>query len=252
MTPEEAPAVLLTVVVPTRHEQDNAHALLARLAPALTATEAEVVVVDDSDDRATVQAFEQAATWVPECPPVRTVHRQGAQRQGALAGAVLHGIDTARGTWIVVMDGDLQHPPEVVPHLVARARRTGADVAVASRYCPGTSKADAHGLDGAHRRLVSRATGGVARLLFPRRVGALTDPMSGFFAVRRASLGPLERIPAHGFKILLAMLLSAPQPLRVVEVPFSFAARHAGETKATWRMGAAYGRQLVHARLGVR
>jgi dolichol-phosphate mannosyltransferase len=129
-----------------------------------------------------------------------------------------------------VMDGDLQHPPEIVPQLLARIEG-GADLAVASRYMPGGSRA---GLDGSIRNLVSRSCTLLAQGVFPE-ARRTTDPLSGFFCCRTAAIKGLELKP-RGFKILLELLVCAPR-LRVADVPFAFAARLAGESKASTRQG---------------
>ena len=88
----------------------------------------------------------------------------------------------ARGTWVVVMDADLQHPPEVVPELVAAGTRDGADVVVASRYAEGGSRG---GLSDRYRRFVSACSTLATKLFFRTALTQISDPMSGFFAVRR-------------------------------------------------------------------
>lgn len=141
------------------------------------------------------------------------------------------------------MDGDLQHPPEAVAHLLAAAGR-GADLVVASRYCAGGS---ARGLSSRFRGMASTGAAGVARLLFPRILAGVSDPMSGFFAVRTAAVDPTVLRP-RGFKILLELLVRTPR-LQVAEVPFTFAERSTGDSKASWREAARYLRQLVALRL---
>jgi dolichol-phosphate mannosyltransferase len=114
---------------------------------------------------------------------VRLLHREGAERTGGLGGAVLAGIQATDAAWVVVMDGDLQHPPEVVPELLHEGEEL--DIVVASRYC-GDGAADR--LRSRYRELVSSSASAVARLAFPRRLARVTDPLSGFFAVPVAAL----------------------------------------------------------------
>jgi dolichol-phosphate mannosyltransferase len=169
------------------------------------------------------------------------VHRE--EPTGALSGAVLTGMALAVHSWVVVMDGDLQHPPEDLPRLIAAGEASGADIVVASRYRDGGT---AGGLDGTFRQLVSTASTLAARTLFPRRLRACTDPMTGFFAVRRDRL-ELGAMRPQGFKILLEVLLR--HRLTVTEVPFAFGVRSAGVSKASVGNGVAYLRQLVALRL---
>jgi putative flippase GtrA len=144
------------------------------------------------------------------------------------------------------MDGDLQHPPEVIPHLLAAARRGRNDLVVASRYAgAGTSK----GLDGGTRKTASRLGTRVTKIAFPRRTARLSDPMSGFFAVRLAALD-LGRMRPVGYKILLELVVRCPG-LRTAEVTFEFAERHAGASNTSFAEFARFGRHLARLRLQV-
>jgi dolichol-phosphate mannosyltransferase len=142
------------------------------------------------------------------------------------------------------MDGDLQHPSDVVPRLLSEVE-AGADLAVASRYGPGGAS---DGLDGTGRRVVSRAATWGALGLFPesRRT---TDPLSGFFCVRRDAIAGLEFRPV-GYKILLELLVLCPE-MRVVDVPFVFGRRAEGTSKAGIRLGALYAKHLASLFLDV-
>ncbi|TAK54218.1 MAG: glycosyltransferase, partial [Dehalococcoidia bacterium] len=143
------------------------------------------------------------------------------------AEAVAAGVALARAPWVCVMDADLQHPPERIADMMRRASEKDADLVIASRYCQ----------DGDGRRIgklrlfLSRGSTMVARLAFPSRLKAVTDPMSGFFMVRRDAVDPAALRP-RGFKILLEVLVRTPS-LRVAEVPFEFAERFAGDSKAS-------------------
>ncbi|MEL7976725.1 glycosyltransferase family 2 protein [Isoptericola sp. F-RaC21] len=238
----------VTVVVPTYNEGPNVAELVRRLAAALgpdgegpdvAPGGAEVLFVDDSRDD-TPQVIERVAAAAPL--PVRMIHREVPD--GGLSGAVVAGLKAAAGERVVVMDGDLQHPPEMVPVLLATARETGADVVVASRY---TGRGDAGGLDGRYRRWVSKASGLLARSMFPVKLRAVSDPMTGFFVVRPDAVD-LAALRPRGFKILLEIL--ARQRLAVVEEPFVFGERFAGRSKATVANGLRYVQQLTLLRFG--
>jgi dolichol-phosphate mannosyltransferase len=227
------------VLVPTRNEAGNIAALLERLGPAVAWLDGEVLFVDDSDDDTpSVIAAARRKTVVP----VRLLHRDLGERPGGLGGAVQAGMATVTAPWTVVMDGDLQHPPERVAGLVAAAS-DGADLIVASRYC---SNGSARGLSSRFRNIASGGATVAARLLFPRTLTGVTDPMSGFFAFRTAAVDPAALRP-RGFKVLLEVLARTPS-LRVTEVPFEFAERYAGQSKASWREAAHYLRKLVGLR----
>jgi dolichol-phosphate mannosyltransferase len=230
-----------TVVVPTINESGNIGELVRRLDDAFPGrTDVEILFVDDSSDD-TPAAIRGAA--LASTLPVRLLHRPPGRRDGGLAGAVSAGIAAARGAHVVVMDGDLQHPPEVVPLL--REGMDGVDLVVASRYC---GAGDSSGLSSSWRRAVSSGSTLLARSCFPRRVGRVcTDPMTGFFCVRRSAVH-LDRLRPRGFKILLEIL--ARHELAVAEIPFAFGDRHAGDSKASWRNGGQFLYQMAALRMG--
>ena len=164
--------------------------------------------------------------------PVRLLHRPAGDRIGGLAGAVTAGLRSAAGRFVIVMDSDLQHPPELVPILRDTLRVDGSDLVVASRYC---GDGDSSGLGDLWRRVISSGSTVLARILFPRRVGRhCTDPMTGFFGVDCRAI-EIDRLRPRGFKILLEIM--ARHPMTVVEVPFVFGERRAGESKASGEAG---------------
>lgn len=230
-----------TVVVPTFNERGNVAELVRRLDEALRGRDAEILFVDDSDDD-TAEVVHRVAS--SSTLPVRLLHRERGARDGGLAGAVAAGLATARGEYVVVMDGDLQHPPELVP-LLRDTAGDDVDMVVASRY---VGAGDSSGLSSSWRRAVSSGSTLLARSCFPRRVGRVcTDPMTGFFCVRREAV-QLDRLRPRGFKILLEIL--ARHDLTVAEVPFAFGERNDGESKASWRNGAQFLWQMAALRMG--
>ena len=235
-----APPPRLSVVIPTRNEAEGLAALWARLAPALAGVSHEVCFVDDSDD----DTPSQLARLRAEQPLVRCLLRSGADRAGGLSTAVVAGLHMARGELVCVMDADLQHPPELIPEMLAAAE-AGADLVVASRYVRGGSSG---GLSSPARHLVSRGAGIAARLLFGEARQS-TDPLSGYFLCRRRLVDGIEFRPV-GFKILLELLVCVPG-LRVVDVPLRFEARAAGTSKASARQGLLFARHLASLFLGV-
>jgi dolichol-phosphate mannosyltransferase len=139
-----------------------------------------------------------------------------------------------------VLDADLQHPPSRIPDLLAAARGQAADVVVASRYVPGGS---ASGLDGPLRRLVSRGLKDLSRLVFPRRLAGISDPLGGFFLVRRSVVQDVDLRPI-GYKILLEILVRG-RWRRAQEVPYRFEPRRQGQSKADLRQGLTFLRHLA-------
>jgi dolichol-phosphate mannosyltransferase len=161
-----------TVVVPTFNEGGNVRELVRQLAVALAGHDAEVVFVDDSTDDTREVIRRVCVEQQGSSLPVTLIHREPANRSDGLAGAVTTGIRSSRGKHIVVMDGDLQHPPALVPRL--RAGLDSADMVVASRYL---GEGDASGLSSSWRRAVSSTSTTLAKACFPRRVASVcTDP----------------------------------------------------------------------------
>jgi len=230
----------ISVVVPTRNERENIGPLLDRLSAALPVGASQVIFVDDSsDDTPEVIAAAAACASLP----VMILHREPGERVGGLGGAVVAGLKVAEGRVAVVMDGDLQHPPETIPDLVRPIERGTADVVVASRY---RDNGQASGLANRSRAGVSHVATRLAKSTFPRRLVDVTDPMSGFFALRLSAVD-LDSLRPVGFKILLEAVARC--RLSVAEVGFTFAPRYSGESKADFREGLRFATHLIRLRL---
>jgi dolichol-phosphate mannosyltransferase len=231
----------LSIIVPTFNEAPNIAELVRRVGEATRTQgiDAEIIFVDDSTDATPEIIAEVAATSVV---PVRLLHRD--QRTGGLGGAVMEGFAAANADACLVMDGDLQHPPEKIPELYARFARGDVDLVVASRYAgDGTNR----GLADSTRVLVSKASTALTKAMFPIRLKDVSDPMTGFFLVDRRAIETTSLQP-RGFKILLEIL--ARKNMRVAEIPFDFAGRHAGASKASLRQGLHFLTQLTALRFG--
>ncbi|HWL78362.1 MAG TPA: glycosyltransferase family 2 protein [Microbacterium sp.] len=229
----------LSVIVPTYNEAPNVEELVRRVTKAVEGIEAEIVFVDDStDDTPDVVRTVAASASIP----VRLIHRE--ERTGGLGGAVLEGFAAAEADACIVIDGDLQHPPETIPALYERFQRGDVDIVIASRYAGGGTS---HGLADRTRVLVSKASTALTRAMFPIKLRDVSDPMTGFFLIDRRSVDQALLRP-RGFKILLEIL--ARRSMRVAEVPFDFADRHAGESKASIRQGLHFLSQLTALRFG--
>ena len=217
---EAARAVDVSIVVPTLNEAANVAPLCAALDRALQAAGCpgyEIVFVDGQSSDATADnasrlEFETAGR-------VRLLVCEGRR---SLSGAVIAGFAAAAADVIVVMDADLQHPPDVVPRLLA-AIAGGADIAVASRYAAGGDSEL-----GWFRNLFSRFCTQLVRLSLGRRF-QVSDPLSGFFAVRR-SVVEKSNLAGSGFKILMEVLACG-NYREVREIPFRFVQRERGESK---------------------
>lgn len=228
----------LAIVVPTRNESGNVAPLLERL-PAVE----QVLFVDDSDDD-TPRAVERAAAVAAS--PVSVLHRPRRARGDGLSGAVTTGMRQVDSAWICVMDGDLQHPPEVVDTLMARALAGDVDLVIASRRNWDSIN---EGL-GPVRRVVSWSFGRMAFALFGSRFPDVSDPLSGFFVVRTAAVD-VDRLRATGFKILLELLVTHPD-LRRTEVGFAFQRRGSGASNGSPTEGYRYLRHLWRLRRRLR
>lgn len=221
----------LSVIIPTRNEREIIARLLEAVRAALAGMDYELVFVDDSTD-GTDRLLAEAASADP-CLTV--LHRE---RGRGLASAAVEGLRRGRGDLLAVIDADLQHPPAMLPSLVTALQTSGADIAVASRYLPGAGRP---GLS-ASRRLISQLTRRLAQVLL-RGARRTTDPLSGFFVLRREVVEDVALRPV-GFKILLEILVRGRYG-RVVDVPYVFAGRAEGRTKATIRQGTIFLRHVV-------
>lgn len=219
------PRLPITVLVPTRNEAGNISELVRRMPPVR-----RLVFIDDSDDH-TPDVIRDAEVGDLE---VELIHRERHNRDGGLSGAVQAGLERVDTEWACVMDGDLQHPPEVVVQLYHQAGDTGADLVIASRRNWDSIN---HGL-GPVRRVVSWVFGKVAVFAFGRQLEGLTDPLSGFFLVRTDKLD-LERLDATGFKILLEIIMTHPE-LDKAEVGFNFDRRLSGRSNGSVTEGVRY------------
>ncbi len=210
----------VSVVVPTLNEAQNLRLLVPRVAAALVGRSYEIVIVDDNSQDDTRAVCADLALHYP-----LTLHVREHAKDG-LSGAVLAGFGRARGDVLVVMDADLQHPPERLPALIEPLGRDEADFVLGSRHAPGGTIAERWGL---FRRLNSRVATLLARPFAGRQT---TDPMSGFFALRRTTLEGARRLTPLGYKIGLELMCKC-RVRRVKEIPIHFTARQHGRSKLT-------------------
>lgn len=230
----------LSVIVPTSNEAPNVEQLVNRVAVACRTLDAEIIFVDDSTDN-TPEVIGRVASAA--ALPVRMIHRHAPD--DGLSGAVLQGLLSSSSDYCLVMDGDLQHPPELIPILLAELEGGGADVVVASRYCGQGSSP--YGLANFYRRMISGGASLLTRFLFPSKLRGCSDPLTGFFVLHRSRVD-LSRLRPGGFKILLEIL--GRHRLVISEVPFIFGKRAAGTSKAGIRAGLSFLLQLMQLRVG--
>jgi dolichol-phosphate mannosyltransferase len=220
----------ISLIIPTYNEKDNIPPLVERIHQALSGSNYEIILVDDSSQDGTAEI---ASSLSPKYP-VRVIVRRGEK---GLATAVAHGLQYATGRIIGVMDADLQHPPEVLPDLI-KALESGADMAVASRYIPGGGCPNW----GLSRRIISKVALKLSHLLLPA-TRKVKDPLTGFFMFRRENVNA-DRLKPIGYKISLEIMLVG-DFRRIVEVPFIFEERSAGQSKLRPQQQIDYLKHLV-------
>lgn len=228
----------LTVVVPCYKERDNVAPMVAALDKALTGLAWEVVFVDDDSPDGTAAAARALARTDTRVRCIKRVGRRG------LSSAVIEGALSSSATYVAVIDGDLQHDETRLP-LMLDAVKSGADMAVGSRHVEG---GDSAGLSSPLRVGLSESGIKLAQMLTRSSV---SDPMSGFFLLRQDLFEQLAgRLTGQGFKILLDLILAAPNRLNIAEIPYKFRPRQAGESKLDVLVLAQFAGLLIDKLLG--
>ena len=232
----EAP-LELCVVIPTLNEAANVEPLLERLGLALAGIEWEAIFVDDGSTDGTPELLTRIAQSDRRVRMIRRIGRRG------LSSAVVEGALASTTPVIAVIDADLQHDERILPDLF-RAVARGDELAIGTRYAGNGSTGE-----WAENRLkISRLATALASPIMKTR---LSDPMSGFFAVRRdVLLEAAPRLSNVGYKILLDLVASAERPLRVTEVGYTFGTRVAGESKLDEMVALEYLELLLDKTLG--
>jgi dolichol-phosphate mannosyltransferase len=235
---EQVDTVLLSLVVPTYNEAGNVVLLVEKLTGLLDRicpNDYELIIVDDDSPD---QTWEIARSLLSEYPNLR-VMRRTAER--GLSTAVIRGWQASRGRLLGVIDGDLQHPPEVLEKLLGELV-SGCDLALASRHVVGGGISEWS----VFRRMTSRGAQILGLMIAPQVVGRVSDPMSGYFMVRRSSVTN-QILNPQGYKILLEILARG-EIEQVSEVGYVFQERQDGESKVTWRQYVEYLQHLVRLR----
>ena len=234
MTADPAPAQrapTLSVVVPTYRESANVATLFERMKVALAGLPWEMIVVDDDSPDGTYDVAFAIAAKDSQMRCLRRVNRSG------LAGAVIEGWLSSSADFVAVIDGDLQHDESILPKMYAALAAGAGNLAI------GTRTSSAGGLSAARQKLSA-----FGAWFFRRMAGApVNDPMSGFFMIRREVVEALApRLATDGFKILVDVILSSGGKLRIVEIPYSFRNRIAGESKLSALVGLDFLGLVVH------
>lgn len=229
----------LSLVIPTYKERDNILKVIQILTQTLNESipgDYELIVVDDDSPDLT---WKVAQSLTQEYPQLRVMRRQ--QERG-LSSAVIRGWQVAKGDILGVIDGDLQHPPEVLTQLLTKIAQ-GADLAVASRHVDGGGVSSWSVV----RRFLSRGAQVLGLILLPKLLSRVSDPMSGYFMVRRHSILGVTLNPV-GYKILLEVIARG-NIKNISEVGYVFCERKDGESKVTWKQYLQYLHHLIRLRL---
>jgi dolichol-phosphate mannosyltransferase len=228
----------LAVVVPTLNEAGNIRPLLKRLDQALRGIAWEVIFVDDDSPDGTSELVRETAAVQPNVRGLRRIGRRG------LSSACIEGMLATSAPYIAVMDADLQHDERLLGPMLARLKSEGLDIVVASRFVDGGSL----GSFSRRRERLSRLGNRISRLI--SRV-ELSDPMSGYFMLRREVLDEVvHELSGKGFKLLLDLFSSAPRPLRFAELPLCFRPRHSGTSKLDTLVALEFATLLADKTLG--
>lgn len=237
--PQKTYQAYFSLVVPTYNESKNIRDIVEILSKLLDSTipgDYELIVVDDnSPDR----TWEIALSLTEEYPQLRVMRRQ---HERGLSTAVIRGWQVANGQVLGVIDGDLQHPPKILIQLLA-AIEQGADLAVASRHVEGGGVSSWSAV----RRFLSRGAQLVGLVILPQVVGRVSDPMSGYFLVRRSAIARQSLSPV-GYKILIEVL-GRGNINQLAEVGYVFQERREGESKVTWKQYVEYIQHLLRLRI---
>lgn len=211
--------VLLSIIVPTFNEAGSIGELIRRVGACLPSTPWEMLIVDDESTDGTADIVAELGRDDDRIRCLRRVGRRG------LSSACMEGMALASGSYYAVMDADLQHDEQLLPAMLRSIASGDVDLVVGSRYVDGGCVEAWNPV----RLALSRLATGVTRLLLRVR---LSDPMSGFFMIRREAMLPLQAsCQDKGFKLLLDVVASSTVPLRVVELPYRFAIRTSGQSK---------------------
>ena len=228
-----------SLVIPTYKEAANIKKIVEILSGLLDEANSgnyELIVVDDNSPDGT---WEIAQSLMPEYPQLRVMRRQ---HERGLSSAVIRGWQVARGHVLGVIDGDLQHPPHVLLQLL-QAIDEGADLAVASRHLEDGGVSSWSFI----RRFLSRGAQVLGLIILPRVLGRVSDPMSGYFLLRRSAIIGATLNPV-GYKILLEVIGRGNMG-KIAEVGYVFCERQEGESKVTWKQYVDYIHHLIRLRL---
>ena len=236
--PSATTPLQLGVIIPVWNEAKNVPLLLDRFDTVLAGIVWEAIIVDDNSPDSTAEITRARALVDPRVRIIQRIGRRG------LSSAVIEGMLASAAPVLAVIDGDLQHDEALLPAFYGAVADDGNDLAVGSRYVADGST----GEWSASRERISRFATMLSRRLLRAN---LTDPMSGFFAIRRTVVtAALPQLSSVGFKILMDLVASSPTPLTFVELPYTFRNRLHGESKFDMRVAQEFVILLLHKLFG--
>lgn len=228
----------LAVIIPVLNEAANVPLLIGRIETALAGVVWEAIVVDDNSPDGTSDVARDLARSDPRVRCIQRIGRRG------LSSAVIEGMMATAAPVMAVIDGDLQHDETILPQMLRAVTEGGQDLAIGTRYADGGSTGE---WDKSREKMSRFATALSQRLLR----ATISDPMSGYFAVRREVVRvALPRMSSIGFKVLMDMIASHPAPLRIAEIPYTFATRLHGESKFDLRVAQEFAVLLLEKMFG--
>ena len=217
--PRHLPGFELSIIVPTFNERANVHELVERLRRSLVDYDWEVVFVDDDSPDETARMVREIGQRDYRVRCIQRIDRRG------LSSACIEGMLASSAPFLAVIDGDLQHDETLLPKMLETLKEKDTDIVVGSRYTVGGGLGDWD----ESRAAISRFATRLSRIALK---ADLSDPMSGFFMLRRDVLeGSVRRVSGIGFKILFDLFASSPRPLKFKEVAYQFRSRNAGDSK---------------------
>ncbi len=232
-------ALLLSLIIPTYQESENIQSIIKILTQIFDDSipgEYELIVVDDDSPDDT---WKLAQSLMPKYPQLQVMRRQSER---GLSSAVIRGWQMARGDILGVIDGDLQHPPHIILRML-EAMKKNADLVVASRHVDGGGVSSWSFM----RRFLSRGAQLLGLIILPEILGRVSDPMSGYFMVRRSCVAGTTLNPV-GYKILLEVV-GRGNVGKIAEVGYVFCERKQGASKVTWKQYVDYIHHLLRLRL---
>jgi len=225
----------LSVIVPTYNESKNVRVLITLLVEHLEGTDWEVLVVDDNSPDKTYEVVNEIS---------RTNHRVSCLRRlddRGLSSACIVGFNATNGEYMAVMDGDLQHPVQALLPMLQIIEESKSDIILGSRYKGGNISAEWP----LFRRFISKFATIMALVMLGKN--KVSDPMSGYFILKRSTYLELEKfLSGTGFKILMDILISSKRPLKIEEFPIDFGTRLHGQSKLDVSVAWEFIMVLVH------